>query len=180
MTARKKAVQVPKAKASKRVEQKPLESTPEAIETMERDARVLELRKTRMSFDEIARVVGYADKSGAYYSFQRAMQRTLQEPADELRRTELESLDRMENSLWTAALGGTEQRPVAVKDQLGASRQILRIKARRSALLGLDAPVQSRVEIVSEDEMMKLMRQLEKEVGELEGDGQVEGEPVDV
>lgn len=45
------------------------------IEAAERERQVLELRAAGYTFAEIAQMMGYADKSGAYKAFQRAMER---------------------------------------------------------------------------------------------------------
>ncbi len=52
------------------------------------------------------------------------------ESATELQRLELERLDTMNNAIWGAVLKG----------DVGAIDRAIRIQARRSALLGLDAP----------------------------------------
>jgi len=52
------------------------------------------------------------------------------ESAAELQRLELERLDTMNNAIWGAVLSG----------DVGAVDRAIKIQARRSALLGLDAP----------------------------------------
>lgn len=63
----------------------------------------------------------------------RALKKTLQEPADEVRMLEVERLDSLLNGLW-------QRRHVPE-----ITDRILRIMERRAKLLGLDAPVRSDV-----------------------------------
>lgn len=102
-----------------------------AIRAFERQRQALELRKAGVSFEIIADRVGYKDASGAYRAVRAALKKTLQEPADELRMTEVARLDQMLLGLW----------PKAIKGDTWSVDRVLRIMERRAALLGLDAPV---------------------------------------
>jgi hypothetical protein len=99
---------------------------------IERQAQALELHKAGVGYQVIADRLGYAGPSGAYKAVEVALQKTLQEPADELRGLELERLDRMQEGLWDKAIRGN----------LRAVDRVLKIMKRRSQLLGLDAPRQ--------------------------------------
>lgn len=63
----------------------------------------------------------------------RALKKTLQEPADEVRMLEVERLDALLSGLW------------ARKNTPEVTDRILRIMERRAKLLGLDSPVRSDV-----------------------------------
>lgn len=102
-----------------------------AIESAERQRQALELRKAGVGFQQIADKLGYADHSGAYRAVATALKKTLQEPADELRAIEVERLDQLLLGLW----------PKAIKGDTWSVDRVLKIMERRSALLGLDAPV---------------------------------------
>lgn len=105
-------------------------------DVIEKERRVLELRRAGLTFDVIAQEVGYSNASGAYHAFTRAMKRTLQQAgADELRELELDRLDRLQRFAW----------PQATQGNLRAIDSILRIMARRARLLGLDAPIKQEV-----------------------------------
>ena len=67
----------------------------------------------------------------------RALKKTLQEPADEVRTLEVERLDSLLNGLW-------QRRHVPE-----ITDRILRIMERRAKLLGLDAP--TRTEVTGKD-----------------------------
>lgn len=105
-------------------------------DVIDKERRVLELRRAGLTFDVIAQEVGYSNASGAYHAFTRAMKRTLQQAgADELRELELDRLDRLQRFAW----------PQATQGNLRAIDSILRIMARRARLLGLDAPIKQEV-----------------------------------
>lgn len=101
-----------------------------SLTALERQRQALELRKAGMGYEAIARQVGYASHSGAIKAVQTAMQRTIQEPADELRALEVARLDDMLAGLWVDARRGA----------VGKIDRVLRIMERRATLLGLDAP----------------------------------------
>lgn len=96
--------------------------------TIEREKRVLELRRAGVTFDAIAEQLAFADRGAAYKAFTRALARTLQQPAAELRELELDRLDRLQAAVWAAAMRG----------DLKAIDRILRIAERRARLMGLD------------------------------------------
>ena len=100
-----------------------------ALAALERERQALTFRKGGATFEAIAAHLGYHNHSGAYKAVRRAMQRTLQEPADELRALELARLDDLLKGVWVAACTG---------DGTAVDR-VLKIMARRADLLGLDA-----------------------------------------
>lgn len=97
-------------------------------EALQREKEVLELKRAGLSFDEIAARVGYTNRGTAHRAYQRAMARTLQQPAAEVRQLEADRLDRMQVALWSKALRG----------DVGAVDRVLAIMQRRARLLGLD------------------------------------------
>lgn len=124
------------------------------IEIREREGRVMELRKQGLSFDEIARLVGYRSQAGAYNAYKRVMDRTIQQPSDEIRKLELDRLDEMLKAIWPQVLAGKGW----------AVEKALMIQDRRAKYLGLDAPAKTRVEVISDSavdaEIAKLMDQI--------------------
>lgn len=103
-------------------------TSPARIEIEAKQARVLEMRKGGATFPEIAEAEGYASPSGAYEACKAAMERTLREPADELRELELTRLDTMQAVAWENMLAG----------DMDAMAMVLRISERRARLLGLE------------------------------------------
>lgn len=103
---------------------------------MDKERRVIELRRAGVTYDVIADEVGYSNASGAYHAFTRAMKRTLRESgSEELRELEADRLDRLQRFTW----------PAAAQGDLRAIETILRIMARRARLLGLDSPIKQEV-----------------------------------
>jgi hypothetical protein len=101
-----------------------------AAETIEKERRALGLRRAGITYDEIARQVGYANASGARKAVMRGLKRTLQDDADATRQLEADRLDRLQAGVWNAAAGGDVQ----------ALDRVLKIMDRRAKLLGLDVP----------------------------------------
>ena len=96
----------------------------------QKQAEALRLRTKGFEYSEIADRVGYRGESGAYKAVMAGLKKTLQEPADELRKMEAERLDRMMAGLWDKAIDG---------DTWSVDR-VLNIMERRARLLGLDKP----------------------------------------
>lgn len=115
---------------------------PPTDETLQKERQTLELRRAGVTFDVIADRLGFHDRGGAYKAYRRALARTLQEPADELRQTELDRLDRLHAAYW----------PQAMRGDVRAGQMILRIAERRARLLGLDAPEQVNVHRTSAED----------------------------
>lgn len=103
-------------------------TSPARIEVDEKQVAALNLRKAGATFQEIASELGYASASGAYEAVKSGLDKTLREPAEELRKLELERLDVMWTAVWENALAG----------DLDAIATALRISERRARLLGLD------------------------------------------
>lgn len=106
-------------------------------ELIERERKVLDLRLLGLSWDAIAQASGYASRGAAWNAYQRALTRTLQEPADEVRQQELERLNRILTPQMRAALSG----------DTSAATTVLRIMDMRARLLGLYAPTKMQAEV---------------------------------
>lgn len=125
------------------------------IDLTEKERQVLELRKAGWSFDRIADRLGYASKSGAWKAYDRALTATLQEPADEVRRLELERIDSLFGAMYEVAVtqGSARHAEIAI-----------RAMERRASLLGLDAPTKRVVNVITEDAIDAAIRELEGEL----------------
>jgi AraC-like DNA-binding protein len=108
---------------------------------IEKEYEVLKYRRGGMTFDQIAQKVGYATPSGAQTAYKRAMVRTLQPVADELRETQLDRLETALMAIWNKVLKG----------DLKAIDRLIAISRRQSELLGMDAPKQAQVEVTTYD-----------------------------
>lgn len=104
--------------------------SPKNLKARERAIAALELRRTGMTFEDIAAQLGYSSRSGAYNAVNRYLQRIEYEGVDELRKIEGERLDRAMLAIWPQVLNG----------DLGATNALVRIQERRAKLFGLDAP----------------------------------------
>jgi transposase-like protein len=96
-----------------------------------RAIEAVKLRVEGNTYTEIARRVGYANRSTAFHAVNRELERTAQEPADQLRTLECERLNELLRALWPKAMAGNTQ----------AVEKILMVMDRRARYLGLDAPV---------------------------------------
>lgn len=105
------------------------------VNANDKQRQALELRKAGVSYAEIATRLGYRSGSGAHAAVGAALKKTLQEPADELRKLEVERLDAMLLAIATQVRQGNH----------GAIDRALRIMERRAKLLGLDAPTRQDV-----------------------------------
>ena len=118
-------------------------TTGRLIKTQERRVFELDLRKSGMTYRQIAKATinrfgienlpkGY-DERYAYMDVKRELEKIrtqVAEDIEEIRQTEIERLDKMLMGLW----------PKAVKGDVSAVGSVLRIMERRSVYLGLDAP----------------------------------------
>jgi hypothetical protein len=117
----------------------------------------VQLRAQRLTFDEIARRAGYASPGAARNAIQRELERTVSENIDELRREELDMLNRLHAAVWPLAVpddGGDlqikEDDDEEVKKKKRASLfavdRIVAISDRRSKLMGLEKPTKGDIQ----------------------------------
>lgn len=121
-------VQVP-TKGGKRGKRGQSKLSPSRIKSQLAAEQVLKLRIAGASFPEIARQLGIS-VTWAWESCRNAILRTLQEPAEEVRKLEAERLDRLMLAQWQLAVAGDKD----------AAQMAIKIMERRAKLLGLDAP----------------------------------------
>lgn len=109
------------------------------MSTAERARKAMVLRAARVSYDQIAKQLGYANRSSAFNAVKRELARIPREAAKELRISELESLDVAERAIARDVANGSLQ----------AIDRMLRIKDARARLTGLyDEQVDTGVEEV--------------------------------
>ena len=114
-------------------------TSPRRIAAVDKQRQALELRKAGATFQSIAQALNYATAQGAYCAVEAGLRKTLQEPADGLRRLDSERLDSLLLAIWPQARAGS----------LDNIEMVLKILTRKARLLGLDAPV--REEITGKD-----------------------------
>lgn len=98
------------------------------VNSNERAIQALRLRKLGFSYDEIAQQCGYGDKGAAWNAIHRMLTRQKVEAVEELRALEAQRLDDLMRPFMLRAMKGESE----------AAAVVLRIMARRDALLGLD------------------------------------------
>lgn len=113
-------------------------TSPRKAQGREREIRALDLRISGMNYRTIAQQLGISE-SGAYKAVVRALKRLNEqiiERADEVRRMELDRLNKMLRGLWPAALKGNQ----------GAIDRVIKIMDRRARYIpGLNTPDQLEV-----------------------------------
>ena len=123
------------------------------LKAKDRKLRALELRLSGETFNSIAEKLGYASMSGAHKAVQSALKKTLQQPADEVRKMELERLDALLSAMWPH-----RHKPEYLD-------RILRVMERRAKLLGLDAAVKQDIttngESLNNDKRTEILRKLD-------------------
>jgi len=108
---------------------------------VDKELKVLELRRAGLTWQRIAEEIGYKDHTGAYAAYKRAIKRTMQQPADELRQAELDRIDRLQLAAWPKAMKGNERSILVV----------VKLMERRAKLLGLDVPIKIEQNITTWD-----------------------------
>ena len=94
---------------------------------IERRTRAVELARSGMSYDDIAKELGYANRSGAWKAVQAALKEHEAEAVDEYRVRQVLALDEMQSRVWGEALAGDTK----------AIGTVLRVIDQRCRLLGL-------------------------------------------
>src|SRR5688500_5306118 len=93
-----------------------------------RRTRAVELAVQGLSYDAIAKEVGFSHRGSAHRAVIRALAEREVHAVDELRHIELERLEQLHQSYWSAAIEGDRD----------AASMILKITDRRIRLLGLE------------------------------------------
>jgi predicted transcriptional regulator len=128
------------------------------INTAERDAEAARLRTRSWTYRQIAAELGIS-QTAAYEAVKRVLLETVQEPAEDLRKLEIDRLDEMAQ----VVTGVLEKHHVTVSNGkvvflegepltdnapiLAAVDRLLKIQERRARLLGLDIAVKQEIEL---------------------------------
>jgi hypothetical protein len=104
---------------------------------LDKELQIIELRRAGVTWEKIAREVGFKNASGAYKMYQRAAERMIRPSLDEYRETVLDRFERMHLAVW----------PRAKEGDLRAIDTALRIAEKEIKLLGLDAPTKITAEV---------------------------------
>jgi len=115
-------------------------------ELLEREERVIQLRKTGATWEMVGKALGYASGSGAYKAYQRAAERRVFPLIDEYREIELELLDSLLFQLFHDDEGKPKKRLT-----LREMDRALAIHDRKAKLVGLNAPEKIQAEVITYD-----------------------------
>lgn len=129
-------------------------------------AKLLRLRAARMTYEQMATELGYADGSGARQALMRALDRHEAENARQLRDLENMALDSDERVLRTI-IGDTTAGHAA---RIRAIDARTRLSARRARLNGIDAPVQVQLSAGVAADLADALRELDETYGYVPGE----------
>ncbi len=93
-----------------------------------RRSEAVRLKAAGLSYEQIARELGYANRGTVHRVVQQALSAREAESVDELRHLELARLDAVQAALWPRAMAG----------EVSAALGVLRVLDQRLRLLGLD------------------------------------------
>lgn len=110
--------------------------SPQALATVEKMQQAAQLRAAGLSYREIGKQMNL-DFTWVRELVVRALEEAKYEAADVMRTQEGMRLDRLQRSLWPAALSG----------DVAAARAVLGVMERRAKLFGLDSPVKVEAEL---------------------------------
>ena len=111
--------------------------SPAAIERAERERRAIEMRRDGHTFDQIADVLGYANRGAAYKAVQRGLSRWMRDGDEDVRALELARTDVVISRLMPSI-----DRP---DPDLKAVETVLRVMDYRARITGLYAPQRHQV-----------------------------------
>lgn len=136
------------------------------IESAERARRACEMRSAGANFEEIARELGYADKSGAWRAVRNTIAKLPVPAAKSLRATQIDELLEIQRAHFPHAIGMIEGTPITdekgdpVLPSKDAAEVHLKAGKRIAELYGLDQPKSLRIEM--ERQMSQLLDRLKK------------------
>jgi len=104
-------------------------------ELSEKQRRAVELRKAGLSYDRVAELAGYSNRSGAWKAVKAVLERNETDSATEMRVLMAERLDTLFERAYRAVLEG----------DLSQIKNCIAIEKRRADLFGLDTPKQVEV-----------------------------------
>lgn len=126
-----------------------------AIERLERDLQCVELRRSGVGWDAIARQLGYSSPARAYERFMVVMRDFPREKVEQARAVELDRYDRLQTAIWDQCLDSDS------KNQHWAIDRALKLMDQRARLLGINAPVRQEISVLTESSVDKAIKDLQ-------------------
>jgi DNA-binding transcriptional MerR regulator len=121
--------------------------------TVQRRLRALELRAAGYSYAQIAQMLGYRSKAGAWDAVHRAIRATEREDAKHLLAIELERLDTAQRAIWDKVQAG----------DVSAVRVLVSIIQTRAKLLGLGSET-VKVGLEDDDPLREIFASIAREI----------------
>ena len=109
---------------------------------LDKENKVLELRRLGLTWSEIAEQTGYATHVGAMKAYKRVMERYQKEPREDLQNIEVERLNKIQSIFMTKAFADEDVRSAAIA---------LKAIEIRTKLLGLNEPTRIQQDITTWD-----------------------------
>jgi len=131
--------------------------TPEVIE---KETKILQMRKMGLTWAQIGQSVGLS-QAGAYGAYRRALSRVPDELASELRKIDNERIDALITASWPDAMRGSARH----------LEVLVKLLERRAKLMGLDAPILQRIEVVTDEIVDEAILEMQRKMIELEEKG---------
>jgi len=125
-------------------------------EVTARETRAIRFRIAGLTYDQIAKEMGYSDRSTARDLVMRGLRRVQVESSDELRRLENARLDTATAALVPLIAGRATNDNIRIR----AIDSFIRVSARRARMNGLDAPLEVQVSDEWDTRIAELAAQL--------------------
>lgn len=107
------------------------------MKVIDRETEAIRLRRQGLTYEEVAKAVGYSSAPVAWTAVKRGMTKALREAADDLREFEAQRLDTAMAAIWDDVLTGDRS----------AIMCLVKLVQERAKLFGLYAPTQIKQEI---------------------------------
>lgn len=128
------------------------------IDVQQRRVQAIRLRACGRTYEEIARELGYSDRSSARRCVVAALKSDLHEAVEEMRALQGVRLDLVLNAFWDKAMAG----------DMGAARIVLRVIEQQCNLFGLFAATKVEVGVPRKEVTAAEIETLVEEIVELE------------
>lgn len=115
------------------------------VNAAQRASLAVKLRAQRLTFEEIAKRVGYASPGACRNAIMRELQRCAVQDVEEMRAEEGRALDQLQAAVWPLAVPDNDGAQSKKKVNFYAVDRVLAIMERRARLFGLDAAKDSNV-----------------------------------
>jgi hypothetical protein len=151
------------------------------LEIARRDSEACTLRAQGLTFDQIAKNMGYANRSVAFQACNRGYAAIRREGAEDLKTAAREQHDRLMSDLrgiidtvhyahnnGKLVLGTNGEPLIDNAPRLTAINTMIRLLERQAKREGLDAPTRQTLTVVTEDAVDAEIRRLEAELAEIQ------------